>query len=221
MWIAPSRYPDILNWTDHHWKSLALTSDDDWKRAFEIFEDRIKYRYLDAIDALQENDDAHYWEHQQRRFGFAMMALDCLLIETLAQFYDGLKDSDEAREILGLNNTDFYVRFLTEISFVLKSAFDKPKALAFYRTIRCGILHQAETKKNSTIRFFDDKDYSNEPFTFLVDGKSLRVHWSQFHPLVQSEFEIYLTHLKANDVSGLRENFKRKMDFICRAGASI
>ena len=159
-------------------------------------------------------------DHEQRRFGFAMMALDCLLIETLAQFYDGLRDSDEAREALGLNNTDFYVKFLTAKSLILKSAFDEPKALAFYRTIRCGILHQAETKNNSTIRFLDDENFSDKPFDLLGDGKSLRIHWSKFHPLVTSEFDAYCAHLKADDVPDLRNKFKQKMDFICRGGAA-
>ncbi len=146
---APSRHPEIRNWTDTHWKALSFFTEDNWETAIEIFEDRIKYRYLDAIGILQKDDNTHYQDHNQRRFGFAMMALDCLLIETLAQFYDGLKDSDEAKKLLGLKNSDFYVKFLTEKSFVLKSAFDRLKALAFYRSIRCGILHQAETKEDS------------------------------------------------------------------------
>jgi hypothetical protein len=221
MWIAPSRNPDIRYWTVDHWKALTFTREEDWNTAIEIFEDRINYRYLDAIDALQKNDDVHYWKKRQRRFGFSMMALDCLLIETLAQFYGGWKDSLEAQWALKLDNKDFYKIFLTQESFVLKSVFDETKALAFYRTIRCGILHQAETKNDSIIRFYDDKDYSKQPFTLLKDGKSLRIHWSNFHPLVQSEFKTYIIHLKANDVPGLRDKFKRKMDFICRIGASV
>jgi len=216
MWVAPSRHAEIRNWTDAHWKSLPFSSEHDWDTAIEIFEDRVKYRYLDAIQVLQNDDTEHYCTHEQRRFGFAMMALACLLIETLAQFYEGLEDSDEARTRLSLNNTDFYVTFLTKKSFVLKSAFDEPKALAFYRTIRCGILHQAETKEGSTIRFFDDRNYSDRPLDLLADGISLRIHWAEFHELVKGEFDAYCTHLKANDLPDLRGNFRRKMDFICR-----
>jgi hypothetical protein len=221
MWIAPSRHPEIRNWTDDHWKALTFSSEHDWDTAIEIFEDRIKYRYLDAIDGLQKDDNEHYWQHRQRRFGFAMMALDCLLIETLAQFYDGLKDSDEAQKGLGLNNADFYVRFLTEKSFILKSLFDTSTALAFYQTIRCGILHQAETKKDSIIRFFDDKDHSDTPFTLSNDAESLRIHWINFHRMVKNEFETYCAHLRIHDVIGLRDKFRQKMDFICRMGNGI
>jgi len=222
MWIAPSRHPEIRNWEDTHWKALTFSSEHDWDTAIEIFEDRIQYRYLDAIQVLQDDDNRHYRLHKQRRFGFAMMALDCLLIETLAQFYDGLKDSDEARRPpLKLNNTKFYIRFLKEKSFVLKSVFGDDEAAAFYNTIRCGILHQAETKEDSIIRFVDDQNYSDKPFTLLADGKSLRIHWVSFHELVKEEFEAYCAHLRADDMPELRGKFRRKMDFICRVGPEV
>lgn len=163
MWIAPSRHPEICYWTVEHWKAVTFASESDWRTAIEIFEDRINYRYLDAINVLQASDDEHYREHRQRRFGFSMMALDCLLIETLAQFREGLKDSDEAKTLLGLDNSEFYIRFLTQTSFCLKRVFDRSTAAAFYKTIRCGILHQAETKEDSKIRFFDDESFSLPP----------------------------------------------------------
>lgn len=218
MWIAPSRHPEIGNWTDTHWEKLSFASQQDWGTAFEIFEDRIRYRFLDAIDVMQKDDNDHYFNTCQRRFGFAMMALDCLLIETLAQFYGGWEDSIAAQKALKIDNKCFYTKFLTKKSFVLTSVFDQNTADAFYRTIRCGILHQAETKEDSTIRYYDDIDNSDEPFTLLDDGKSLRIHWSNFHPLVLQEFEAYCARLRNDEESDLRDKFKRKMDFICRIG---
>lgn len=67
MVIAPSRHPEIRYWTVEHWKALKLKSEDDWTTAIEIFEDRIKYRYLDAVHALQKDDNAHYRQYKQRR----------------------------------------------------------------------------------------------------------------------------------------------------------
>lgn len=212
MWIAPSRHPEIKNWEDTDWKALTFASEHDWDMAIEIFEDRIRYRYLDAVQVLQDDDNEYHRIHKQRRFGFAMMALDCLLIETLAQFYDGLKDSDEARKPpLELDNTQFYIRFLTQRAFVLKTFFDWPSANAFYKTIRCGILHQAETKEDSIIRFHDC-----QTVPFVRVGDSLTIYWINLHKLVRREFETYCVHLKFNDVPGLRDNFRRKMDHICR-----
>lgn len=221
MWIAPSRYPKIKYWTVDHWKGLTFTTEAEWNTAIEIFEDRLKYRYLDAIKVLQDSDDEYFREQQQRRFGFSMMALDCLLIETLAQFREGLKDSDEAKTILGKNNAEFYIHFLTQASFELKKVFDLQTATSFYKTIRCGILHQAETKEDSRIRFFDNEKFSSTPFEPSRNGKSLKVFWSNFHILVEKEFNAYCTHLLANDVSDLREKFIAKMNNICHLSNGI
>ena len=53
-----------------------------WQRALDIFEDRFQRRYFDPIGILMGDVN---------RNGFAIMALLCLLIETLYQFRDGLK----------------------------------------------------------------------------------------------------------------------------------
>ena len=215
MWIAPSRYPDIRYWTVEHWKALTFASEADWQIAIEIFEDRINYRYLDAVKQLQESDDRYYVEHRQRRFGFSMMALDCLLIETLAQFYNGLPESP-SRE-----NSSFYISFLWQGSFILKSAFDnESKAKLFYKTIRNGILHQAETKDSSTI-WFRDKEQTELPFIVTPDSKGLRIYWLNFHRLVIEEFIAYCEALKKKDPLSMRNAFKRKMDHICRLQVSL
>lgn len=215
MWIAPSRYPEIRNWTSEHWIQLDLSTEAGWKTAIEIFEDRIQYRYLDAVQVLKAEDDAYYRKYVRRRFGFAIMALDCLLLETLAQFYEGLKDSDQARNVLGLNNTRFYVRFLSQSSFVLQNCFDKEKAELFYRTIRCGILHQAETKYSTLIRYVSEDDRTL-PFEATEDQKGLCVYWARFHELVLDEYEAYCNCLRGNVNAIYRENFVRKMEYICR-----
>lgn len=216
MWIAPCRSPNKHYWTVEDWKALDLENEGGWETAVEIFEDRIRYRYLDAIDELQRSDNGYYSLHAQRRFGFSMMALDCLLLETLAQFYEGLKDSDEARRPpISLDNMQFYVRFLAHKSFVLSNHFDEITASMFYKQIRCGILHQAETKGNSTI-WYRGKDHLDEPFELSEDKKSLRIYWFNFHKNVKEEFDAYCVCLRTNQPPDYRGNFKKKMDNICR-----
>lgn len=214
MWIAPSRYPDISNWTSEHWAKLDLATEDGWKTAIEIFEDRVQYRYLDAVQSLKTEDDAYYWKYQRRRFGFAVMALDCLLLETLAQFYEGLRDSDEARKVLGQNNTEFYVGFLSKSSLVLRNSFDEEKARIFYKTIRCGILHQAETKNSTTIRYVNDSERSI-PLELSKDKIGLVIYWAAFHELVMKEFQAYCFCLRSGEPPIYRTNFKTKMNYIC------
>lgn len=180
----------------------------DWATMIQIFQDRINFRYLKAIQELIEAD----YRQPTRRFGFSILALDCLLIETLAQFYDGFKNSEEARNELKLNNTQYYVRFLTQTSFVLKGFFDPASAELFYKTIRCGILHQAETKRRSKILL----KKGDLPFEVTDQGKGITVYRLRFHELVEEEFSEYCTCLKNDNPIGYRGKFNTKMNYVCK-----
>jgi hypothetical protein len=178
---------------------------------FQIFKDRLEYRFLGAAKALIDAD-----KHQStRRFGFSIMALDCLLIETLAQFYQGLKTSDQARCKEGhhLSNAEFFTGFLCRDSHRLKEIFNTDqKARLFYKTIRCGILHQGETIGGSKIVTTgnDILHVVNQP-TGLVINRTL------FHNfLVEIEIGAYYKLLEDNSRPEYRQNMIRKMDYICR-----
>lgn len=211
MWIAPCRHTadGKKNWSVNDWKALDLNSQEGWNTAIEIFEDRITYRYLDAIETLQKADNAHYRETGQRQFGFAMMGLACLLIETLAQTYAGLEESPGRNK-----NGEFYADFLTQNSLVLKSAFDEISAKRFYKTIRCGILHQAETKKKTTLRFIKSTDRTCV-VEVLEDGDSLCIYWKNFYSLLREELKAYFEDLKEKRTEQIAVNFIQKMNFIC------
>lgn len=216
MWIAPSRYTEIRDWTSDHWASLDLSTEAGWKTAIEIFEDRLQYRYLEAVQALKAEDDAYYRKCGRRRFGFAVIALDCLLLETLAQFYEGLKDGDEAKKRLGLNSSQFYIRFLSHSSFLLKDHFSEEMARLFYKIVRCGILYQAETEDSTLIRYVSEE---NRLLLYKVtkDRKGLEIYWSRFHEMVVDEYTSYCNGLRLGKDAEYRDNFTRKMGYICHA----
>ena len=144
--------------------------------------------------------------------GFAVLALDCLLCETLQQFYDG---EDESKSPTG----DF-VRFLTSSPFNRYFGTDNtPKtsmAAVFYNQFRCGILHQAEVKKTSLIKIEDKYslvDWSDNQHTGLI------VNRKKFHQQLVQEFSSYLVSLRNQPVIPSIQpwdNFKKKMDLICR-----
>ena len=69
------------------WNNLVLETRDssDWDIAIKILEDRMYGRFLKQIDLLDNNPKRNVGVFA----GFAIMALDCLLIETLEQFYKG------------------------------------------------------------------------------------------------------------------------------------
>ena len=75
--------------------------------------------------------------------GFSMMAICCLLIETLEAFYRGWPDTKYKSE-------KAFLKFFTrDRSFIDFSTDDIPSI--FYKNIRCGILHQGETTGGWTL----------------------------------------------------------------------
>ncbi|MBO1110684.1 hypothetical protein [Bordetella petrii] len=91
---------------------------------------RFEDRYLVPAGVDRPSDDSIH--------GFTMMAIACLSIETLQAFYDGLPDTrgQSAAMFLG-----FFAN--VELAGELK-VFNGNEW--FYPDIRCGILHQAETR---------------------------------------------------------------------------
>ena len=62
-----------------HWKELKFEAEDDWQRAIDIVENRIRGRFVGWVDELIP----------KRFAGFVTTALDCLLLETLFGFVAG------------------------------------------------------------------------------------------------------------------------------------
>lgn len=114
---------------DYQKLRLTLNSDDiTLEKAIKIFIDRIEGRFFEQIRTLSNDYNQN---------GFSIMALACLLIETFAQFIKGL---DDTRGVSRQEYIDFLMNSLD--CFPTKAA-----AESFYSCIRCGILHQAQTKK--------------------------------------------------------------------------
>jgi len=68
---------------------LEVNKNDNWEEATKIFNDRIQGRFVAPVDAIV--DHASY---EIREFsGFAILAIDCLIIETLNQFYKGTDET--------------------------------------------------------------------------------------------------------------------------------
>jgi len=142
--------------------------------------------------------------------GFSVMALDCLLIETLQQFYEGVDETPRGE------SREYFQDFLTRTEF--GQFFDQGIAEEFYHSIRCGILHQAEVKGDSKIWIRDGSPLVK----WASDRNGLIINRNLFHRKLERVFEKYLEDLRRSNHSDtdLRDNFKRKMDFVCRARGS-
>ena len=207
--------------TQKDWLDLDLSknSKENWGKAIDIFEDRIEGRYFKQIEALDNNSNTSI-----RLFsGFAIMSLTCLLIETLEQFWTGnvatsRKNTKSKRsffsffsskkEIYISNDAKVFHAFFQR-SPELKKFFDTvEKSNIFYTKIRCGLLHQGQTKGKSLIHI-----KKNEPILKWINENNIEEGLSIQRRLFVKEiykiYEEYINELKKPN----NQNFRRKTLF--------
>jgi hypothetical protein len=183
------------------WRELRLDDpgSPDWGTAVEILAARIYERYFAPVDFLILSESAK--SPLERRFGFTVLAIDCLLVETLGAFIQGLEDTE------GVSKKTFCYFLRTRNQFANEFTTDD-LAEKFYKQFRCGILHQAESGGQSKL-------WSVGPLV-NIDGDAIIVNRNKFHDCLKLEFDYYLAELREPKNLGLRANFRKKMDFVCR-----
>lgn len=233
--------------TDEQWKVLRqrligvggdlLNDEAAWCCAVEVFERRVKERSLSCIEALEKADsqldveitpgapaDCSTLPDDDGRPaivpGFAIMALCCLLIETLQSFREVPEEPLAVAEPCSYPNgrcirpsssattTELFKKFLRLPSF--QGAFDDKIAKSFIRGIRNGILHEAETRKWVIWR--------SEPANRILEPRTggYAVNRTEFYKALKSEFEKYLHELRRPANKDLRERFVKKMNDIVK-----
>lgn len=193
-------------YTVRDWKVLDLSGDDagQWFRAIKIFETRIRRRFIEPVDVLI----AHEIGQERGTFGFAILAIDCLLVETLQRFREGRIEEGENGRLIR-----------TFLHQQLGSHFDdgseaNSKAGIFYKRCRCGIHHSGQTDGDFRVR--------RSGALITVKGDCVTVNRTAFHEAIKREFDAYLVELAdladaaKND---LRKKFCTKMDAICGIAA--
>ena len=196
------------------WRGLCsrLSEDepDAWSCAVEVFERRINERFFSCLESLVHCDpklDVLTWEADPAACsnlpdddeqlvmvpGFAIMALCCLLIETLQSFRER---GDRKIE-----------KFLGRPSF--KGEFeDNEVAKRFVNGVRNGILHDAETR-GWVIR----RQHPSGRIVEQVDGRFI-LYRAEFYRALKAEFDQYLSDLRDPENERLRERFVKKMNAI-------
>lgn len=207
------------------WEKLSPKLDNDesaWLQAIGVFERRMKERFFSCLDALVQADtkpdlqsDAPGTDHCIP--GFSIMALCCLLIETLQGFREPsalLIPTGPCEFPAGLcikpspGTNERFRKFLRLPSF--GGAFNnKGVAKEFLHGVRNGILHEAETRKWVIWR--------SEPHGQIVateqDGYAL--NRTLFYEAVKQEFESYLKDLRNSASKELRQRFREQMQKLC------
>jgi hypothetical protein len=175
-----------------------------WVEAFDgYFYKRLSLRYLEPIRVLQDNGTF-------QGEGFAIMAIQCSLIEFLASTIEGCNYRYTHKGPLGpheySNSSQLFTNFLTQ-----RLPFNKefPEALArdFYEGVRCGLLHEARTKNGWTIS-------ADGPKGTIVDLREKIVYRNNFQEALLTFIKWYKGALPLE--IALQEAFIRKFDSLCR-----
>jgi hypothetical protein len=171
---------------------LKIKNDTAKKVLADLIMHRLRDRYITPL------------ENVPRKFksGFLIMAASCLLIETFQCFKEGKKDTH--------GNGEGKIAFK---SFFKDYAchFRKIDGEEFYTKIRCGILHQAETKGCHRILLTGK--------IFDVAKKSINA--SAFFRALKKIVENYVEELRSQDMdSASWTNALKKIEHICDVSVS-
>ncbi|MEJ7609907.1 MAG: hypothetical protein WKF88_01880 [Ferruginibacter sp.] len=199
----------IKDWEKFRMK-LDYKNDANWDLAYSLFYKRIKLRYLNPIQAIVDLDF-------KNGEGFAIVSLQCSLIETIECFFDGwiydfaTNGAKKYNKILGVekNNNEGIFRNFFETRIPFKNV--KIDGVEFYRQVRCALLHETQTK--SSWKIISKKE---KPFYYEQDGLYI-INRNEFQKAIEKVIKQYKQNiLFGPDKENLRKYFIEKIDNICK-----
>ena len=172
-----------------------------WAEAVNgFYRDRLNSRYLDPIRAIQAGGGCS-------GEGFAIVAILCSLIEFLESCYQGINYVHKKPEPPYQYNQSgpiFVTFFAAREPFCRR--FSVELAQEFYESVRCGVLHEARTKKRWRI-------HSASGSGLIVDPTNEILYRDDFQDAVIQAIDDYSTEVPRNAV--LQAAFIRKYDHLC------
>jgi hypothetical protein len=210
----------VKDWEDLQ-KNLKTDNNKNWGLAFHFFEERVRTRYLNPINAILDMD-------LNTGEGFAVVNLQCSLIETIESFIngwvyfnDGIKGNPKGwfkRDVSSTTKECFNTNeYIFSSFFKSHFEFNKVDGKEFYFSIRCGLLHETQTKNNWKIKkaHKEDKAYDVlEEFKLIYRENFQR----DLILLIKRYKEIIINggEFDGVPVTELRENFIAKFNYICK-----
>lgn len=141
------------------------------------------------------------FEYMDRKYknGFSIMAIACLMIETLENFWKGSNETPQGE------GSEFFESFFYRC-IQANNELSVFKDLNFYKNIRCGILHQGETKCGWKI----------SRNGLLLNRDTQTINATKFLSRLKEYLIWYRNELKNSDFSTdqIWINFREKMKYI-------
>jgi len=195
----------IQDWKNLN-KILVNTKNDNWGNAFNFFEERIKTRYLTPINAILKLD-------LNTGEGFAVVNLQCSLIETIESFYNGwcfdkvpnfYMDSNCTK--IKLNGPQIFESFFSNRLHFNRFQINGKD---FYNSVRCGLLHETQTKNGWKIKVGENLVYEEK------DSEKI-IYREAFQHAIEEQILEYKDDIIIKGNSILRINFRAKLNHICK-----
>lgn len=204
---------------DKDWEELSKrlnrdAAEPDWQHAISVFEKRMNERFFSCIAKLQEEiEPLEYNEvpdtpdplrqppnENATVSGFAIVALCCLLIDTLEFFRAGDK-CEKCGSERSTNKT--FRAFLQD-----RLGFKDAEAKAFVNGVRHKLVHRSETNC-WVIR-------KDKPEDRIVDcnSKPYRLNRTRFYDALMKYFKTYINDLREGKNPELRQHFVAGMQHI-------
>jgi len=165
-----------------------LKTESGWQKAIDIAEDRIRGRWLRWADRIADEQYA----------GFAVLALDCIVLESLWGFKEG-------KPVPKRSERQVYRDLLTGPNF----GFTEKQSDAFREFVRNGLMHDAETRGRWRIEKTIPKGTIIERNTH---GDYV-INRSRFHHAVTAAVDDWIRTARNGDAT-LRENIKKRIEQI-------
>lgn len=186
------------------WQGLMLDEAEyntpDWQKALAILNVRIRSRFVEPAQFLIDSEK----NKSRGTNGFAVLAIDFLLIETIQGFKTGhVSHLGKSKKLFGA----FLSEWSAFTACVPSGENKKVLAAKVYEQGRCALHHTGSTERLIVKR-------SGDLFVFH-DDERIEINRSLLHSELTKAFDSYLDDLRAAPNTDLRKKFRIKMNHIC------
>lgn len=200
--IAGSKTPE--DWHLLKQRLIENSCEEKWEEALnDYFLKRLNLHYLTPIEVLRIHGTLS-------GEGFSILAILCTLIEFLESTVKGFnyryqKNGEKLGKFEYSKSSKLFKDFLCNREPFNKE-FDSELATNFYINIRCGLLHEAQTKNRWRVRAKNKKGK-------IIEKDQKIVYRDNFLEAIKLFIKLYSVELKSN--KKFQEAFIRKFDSLC------
>lgn len=169
-------------------------NDDAWRELISAVQQRIEERFLTPVKELARFDNENELPY---RPGFAILAIDCLLIDTIQSLREGRVTTGE------VSPAHSFKTFLSSPRF---ANFAKRDRSDFFTYVRNAILHNGETRKDWKVRIDSRRMLEHDPST-----QTRTINRQLFHAAIEAEFRDLLLLVQSGNAL-VRKLFLRRLD---------